>query len=86
MNTVKNALTKYGFTPKEAVKRGMPVQSVYKQFKGERVPSGEFAILYEQILGIPRWEIRPDLWSPDMFPAHDNNTGTTNKGELEIEG
>lgn len=68
MNTVQRALIKHGFTPSEAAKRGMPFQSVYKQFKGERVPSGEFALLYEQKLGIPRWEIRPDLWSPEMFP------------------
>lgn len=64
-NFVKTALDSYGITPLEAHKRGMPYQSVYRQYRGERKPSGEYALLYEKLLGIPRSKIRPDLWPPD---------------------
>lgn len=63
-NFVRTALERRGLRPIDAHKRGMPYQSVYRQYRGERFPSGEYAILYENILGIPRSEIRPDLWPP----------------------
>lgn len=65
-NFVREALDKRGITPKEAHRRGMPYQSVYRQYHGARRPSGEYAIIYEQVLGIPRSELRPDLWPPDL--------------------
>lgn len=67
-NYVRIALDRRGLTPVEAHHLGMPYQSVYRQYRGQRKPSGEFAILYERILGIPRWEIRPDLWPPEAPP------------------
>ena len=63
-NHVREAVVRRGLTPIEAHRRGMPYQSVYRQFRGQRKPSGEYAILYEKTLGIPRSEIRPDLWPP----------------------
>lgn len=65
MNNIKNALDSRGITVREAARAGLPYMSVYKQYKGERNPSGRFALMYERCLGIPRSEIRPDLWSPD---------------------
>lgn len=69
-NYAKIALDKYGLTPMEAHKRGMPYQSVYRQYHGQRKPSGEYALLYEKFLGIPRNEIRPDIWPPE--PARES--------------
>ena len=63
-NYVQEALDRRGLTPAEAHRRGMPYQSVYRQYRGQRKPSGEYAMLYERLLGIPRSEIRPDLWPP----------------------
>lgn len=64
-NLVRDALDRRGMTPLEAHHRGMPYQSVYRQYRGDRNPSAEYALLYERILGIPRSELRPDLWPPE---------------------
>lgn len=70
-NFVRKALDEYGITPSQAHKLGMPYQSVYRQYRGQRRPSGEFALLYEELLGIPREKIRPDLWPPEPAPARE---------------
>ena len=62
-NLVKISLDEAGLSPLEASRKGMPYQSVYRQYRGQRKPSAEFALLYERILGIPRWKIRPDIWN-----------------------
>ena len=67
-NYVREALDKRGITPIEAHRHGMPYQSVYRQYRGQRRPSGEFVLLYEQKLGIHRSELRPDLWPPEEVP------------------
>lgn len=64
MNTLKKALDKRGLTPFEAHLRGVPYHNIYKQYHGERNVGPKAAILYEQILGIPKSELRPDLWPP----------------------
>ena len=68
-NLVREALDRRGITPIEAHRRGMPYQSVYRQYHGTRKPSGEYAIIYERVLGIPRSELRPDLWPPTASPT-----------------
>jgi hypothetical protein len=80
MNNVKRCLVSRGISVNEAAKAGMPYMSVYKQYRGERNPSGNFALIYERILGIPRSEIRPDLWPPKDSPA------STQERDAEDEG
>lgn len=69
-NFVKLALDEAGLTPLAASRRGMPYQSVYRQYRGQRKPSAEFALMYERVLGIPCWKIRPDIWrTPPATPT-----------------
>lgn len=78
-NYVQEAFVRRGLTPIEAHKSGMPYQSVYRQYRGQRKPSGEYAILYEKILGIPRSEIRPDLWPPTPPLSAESGEGERGK-------
>ena len=36
-------------------------------YRGDRQISAKHAILYEQALGIPRSELRPDFWPPEIY-------------------
>ena len=69
MNTLKLALDSRGLTCLEAAKRGVPYHNIFKQYRGLRGVGPRSAILYERILGIPRSELRPDLWPPTTPPA-----------------
>lgn len=68
-NTLKIALDVRGLTVLEASKKGAPYQTLRKQYLGERAVGWKSALRYESILGIPRSELRPDLW-----PAPVGNT------------
>lgn len=46
-------------------KYGIPHMTLRQHIKGTRSISAEQALKYERILGIPRSELRPDLWPPD---------------------
>lgn len=35
---------------------------------GQRRPTPEHVIQAEKALGIPRWELRPDIWEPPAKP------------------
>lgn len=48
---------------------GLIYQTVWQHFNGLRRIKAEQAIKYERILGIPRSELRPDLWPPDKLTA-----------------
>lgn len=48
---------------------GLIYQTVWQHFNGLRRVKAEQAIKYELILGIPRSELRPDLWPPDGLTA-----------------
>lgn len=43
---------------------GLPYELAVNQFNGLRPVSPKYAIIYEKIFGIPRSELRPDLWPP----------------------
>ena len=43
---------------------GVPYHNIFKQYKGLRGVGPKSALIYEAILGIPRSELRPDLWPP----------------------
>lgn len=62
MNRLKKALDDRGMTPLEAHKLGVPYHNIVKQYHGIRRVTAECAVRYEAVLGIPRWELRPDLW------------------------
>lgn len=46
-------------------KHGIPHMTLRQHIKGTRSISAEQAIKYERLLGIPRSELRPDLWPPE---------------------
>ena len=64
MNTIKHALETRGLTIKRAVEMGANYQTLWKHCRDERRVGPQSALLYERILGIPRSELRPDLWPP----------------------
>lgn len=82
MNALKKSLDSRGLTPIEASKIGVPYHNIYKQYKGERNVGIKSALLYERVLGIPRSELRPDLWPP----KHITPISPTNSRESESGG
>lgn len=69
MNKFKLALKERGLSPADVAQKGALLTTVQKHFYGSRNVGPASAILYEQILGIPRSELRPDLWPPTAAPA-----------------
>jgi len=69
MNTTNfaKALNGRGISVSEAARKpGCKRATVYKHYTGERNVGAMAALIYEQALGIPRSELRPDLWpTPD---------------------
>lgn len=72
MNNFAKALNSRGLTVNDAAKiHGCKYATLYKHYKGDRVVGAKSAVLYEKYLGIPRSELRPDLWpqqSTDITP------------------
>lgn len=69
MNRLKNAMDRRGLTIRQATALGAPYHNLFKQYHGLRSIGPKAAILYERLLGIPRSELRPDLWPPaDKMP------------------
>lgn len=69
MNTLKQAFDRRGLTPAEAARKGGNYQTLWKQYRGERRVGPTAAMLYERLLGIPRSELRPDIWPPTEPPT-----------------
>ena len=69
MNTLKDAFERRGLTLAEAARRGGNYQTLWKQYRGERRVGPTAAMLYERLFGIPRSELRPDIWPPPTPPA-----------------
>ncbi|WP_295641348.1 hypothetical protein [uncultured Mailhella sp.] len=42
---------------------GIPYITLVQHANNARRVSPAMAVRYEELLGIPRWELRPDLWS-----------------------
>lgn len=61
---MKEALDSRGLTVLGASKMGANYQTLRKHYRGERNVGERSVLLYERVLGIPRYELRPDLW-PD---------------------
>ena len=65
MNVLKKKLADMGLTAATASRLyKLPYHALFKQCKGQRTVGVRCAIRYEKVLGIPRWELRPDLWDP----------------------
>lgn len=69
MTILKVALEKRGITIREAARAGIPYCTVWQQCKGMRPVGPHAALRYEAVLGIPRSELRPDLWPPAESPG-----------------
>ena len=65
MNNFAKALNARGLSVREAARKpGCKYVTVYKHYKDERNVGVKAALLYEEALGIPRSELRPDIWPP----------------------
>ena len=64
-SALKRAFDKSGFPrSKLCGVDGLDYCYAYKQYMGQRGLSAEYALVYERLFGIPRSELRPDLWPP----------------------
>lgn len=65
---MEKALSNRGLSVNQASKTsGINYDTIWKHKRGEREVSPEMAILYEEKLSIPRSELRPDLWPPELM-------------------
>lgn len=65
MNTIALLIKQKGLNLAEVARRtGIGYYSVWRHCNGTRSISAKDAIRYEEGLGIPRSELRPDLWTP----------------------
>lgn len=63
-STLKIAMDKRGQPLASALKiDGVCYSTFRRHYRGLRTISAKDAIKYEKLLGIPRYELRPDLWS-----------------------
>ena len=67
MKSLQDVLHKYGLTCNTASKRGVNYQTLYKQLRGLRSVGAKTAMRYHKILGIPLYELRPDIWPAQLF-------------------
>ena len=63
MNTLKKIFEAHGWKISIICKeKGIPYTTLWQHYRGTRKVTPEMAIRYESLLGIPRSELRPDLW------------------------
>ncbi len=66
---MKARATLFGYGMMEASRlSGVSYTDVWRHAHNVRTISPKFAIRYHNTLNVPLHEIRPDLWSPEMFP------------------
>jgi len=70
MNTLRAALEKRSMSMVEASKRGIPLTTITKHCSGDRQIGVKAVLRYEELLGIPRSELRPDLWPTVSAASH----------------
>ena len=66
------AIQKRGWSLRDLLDKGIPYGTLVSHYYGNKTPSGDYALKYEKFLGIPRQEIRPDLWPQE--DSHDLST------------
>lgn len=68
MSRLKEAMDKRGMKPRILQDIGKINYSwALRCYKGEKEVSAKHAIIYEELLGIPRSELRPDFWPPEIY-------------------
>ena len=65
---MKNEVFEKYFSRRGALRRaslesGIPYITLVQHANNVRRVSPAMAVRYEELLGIPRWELRPDLWT-----------------------
>lgn len=65
MKYLKLALERRGLSMSDAARKGIPLSTIAKHCNGERELGLKAVLRYESLLGIPRSELRPDLWPPE---------------------
>lgn len=69
MNKLQELISTRGLSLQQvADATGIKYSTVFRHADGSRNISGEMAVLYERGLGVPRAELRPDLFG-DLPPA-----------------
>lgn len=63
MKTFKQIIDGLGLTCVDVSKKGVPYQTVRKHYLGTRAITANYALRYEQLLGIPRHQLCPHFWS-----------------------
>ena len=59
---LKEKLEEMGLKPRDVALNGISRSNLTQHLSGLRAVGPKMAIRYEEVLGIPRWELRPDLW------------------------
>lgn len=68
-NAIQTTLASLGMSVAKASRMtGIPYITISQHLRGIRTISPELAIKYESLLGIPRSDLRPDLWPPPPKP------------------
>ena len=71
---MKNIIFARYFSQRGALRKasresGIPYVTLIQHANNRRKVSSNMALRYEKLLGIPRWELRPDLWDrPEESP------------------
>ena len=59
---------------------GLPYTTLWQHYTGRRKITAEQAMKYERVLGIPRSELRPDIWPPTEAAPTTRSGGTAGNG------
>lgn len=59
---IKELYQKYGITRSDILKAGLSYQAFYSCVTGTRRMKYDTLLRFQDRLGIPIWELRPDLW------------------------
>lgn len=87
MSLLKDAFDRRGLKCKDLCnKPGLNYTCAYRHYNGMAEISPEYAIKYEDIFGIPRSELRPDLWPPEKWDIVTDFLGWNNKQKRIING
>lgn len=68
MSKLKDAMDKRGIRPRDLkMIEKIDYSWALRCYKGEKEVSAKHALIYEEFLGIPRYELRPDFWPPELY-------------------
>lgn len=80
--TLEKYLVEHGISIMEAARRmGINYVHVWRHCTGRRRVTADYAMRYHKTLGIPRSELRPDLWPPTEETDTRDTQGGANGSE-----